>query len=86
VMLRHVATVLLVFQRFPITPGNSVQHECNMDAPLQPLGGWPWSVLAASSLVTGFELLEFPLGLGLDCHSSAIVEKPRYYQQNAQAR
>jgi hypothetical protein len=29
-MLPHVATVLLVFQRFPKSPGNSMQHECDM--------------------------------------------------------
>jgi hypothetical protein len=40
VMLRYVATVLLVFQRFPITPGNSIQHECDMGGltPESPLG------------------------------------------------
>ena len=31
-MLHHVATVLLTFQRFPITPGNSMQHGCDMGA------------------------------------------------------
>ena len=40
-MLQLVATVLLTFQRFPITPGNSVRHERDMDAPVQPTGEIP---------------------------------------------
>ena len=31
-MLQHVATVLLVFQRFPFMPGNSMRHGCDMRA------------------------------------------------------
>jgi hypothetical protein len=31
-MLRVLQSVLVVFQRFPITPGNSTQHARDMDA------------------------------------------------------
>jgi hypothetical protein len=30
-MLHHVATVLVAFQRFPITPGHSMRHERDME-------------------------------------------------------
>jgi|SoiMethySBSTD1v2_1073268.scaffolds.fasta_scaffold1582903_2 hypothetical protein len=33
-MLHRVATVLLTFQRFPKSPGNSMQHGCNMGGAL----------------------------------------------------
>jgi regulator of protease activity HflC (stomatin/prohibitin superfamily) len=32
----HVATVLVAFQRFPITPGNSMRHEHDMDELCRP--------------------------------------------------
>jgi hypothetical protein len=31
-MLQLVATILLMFQRFPVTPGNSMRHGCDMTA------------------------------------------------------
>jgi hypothetical protein len=79
-MLRHVATVLLTFQRFPIAPGNSVQHECDMGAPVQPHGGYPGLLLDKS--VRGASMqLAMPRD-GAIILSLISIAKPRYYQQN----
>ena len=44
-MSRHVATVPLTFQRFPIIPGTSPRHERDIDAPVQPNRGLRMTVL-----------------------------------------